>query len=168
MKNNQICIVSMLVCCLFMYSCKTDEQNAKNVAYAYSYALANYQVDEAEAYATEETKSTTLIKARQLVAAVGEAYIKSDTPAELEITDITFPNDTSAIATYHKKTPIKDFSGTVELRKRDGKWLAHDLIPIVSVPDPSSYQAPKQTSEDGKEIHEFQPVNNVDKKAKKN
>lgn len=167
MKINQNHVITLLICCAILCSCKTDEQNAKNVAYAYSYAMANYRVDEAEAYATEETKTSTLIKARQLVAAVGETYIKSDTPAELEITDITFPDDTSAIATYHKKTPIKDFSGTVELRKRNGKWLAHDPIPVVVIPDSNARQAPKQVSKDGKKIREYQPSNINNRKNKK-
>lgn len=118
-------------CCAFLASCHTDRQNATKAAYEYSYAMANYQIDQAEPFATEETKSTTLVKARQLVNAVDKAYIQSDTPAELEITNLEFTSDTSAIATYHKTTPIKDFSGTLELRKRNGIWLAHTPIPVV-------------------------------------
>lgn len=168
MEINQNHVVTLLACCILFVSCKTDEQNAKKVAYAYSYAMANYQVDEAEMYATDETKNTTLIKARQLVAAVGEEYVKSDTPAELEITDISFSDDTSAIATYHKKTPIKDFSGTVELRKRDGKWFAHDPIPVVTSPNPDSIKLPKHFSKEGKEIKEFEFSPKKGMKTKKN
>lgn len=107
----------------------------QQVAYAYSYALANYHVDEAEEYATEETKSTTLVKARSLVKAVGDEYIQSDTPAEIEITDVELQSDTVAIATYHKTTPIKDITGTLELRKRDGEWFAHSPMKKVVVPE---------------------------------
>lgn len=159
---------AMILCGILLCCCHTDKHNATNVAYEYSYALANYQVDVAEPYATSETKSTTLVKARQVIQSVGEKYIKSDTPAELEITDITFPTDTSAVATYHKKTPIKDFSGTVELRKRDGKWLVHDPIPIIEMPDTITNHVPKAFSKDGKEIHVLQPDENIFNKTEQN
>jgi hypothetical protein len=133
-------------------SCKNDEQMVQQVAYAYSYAMANYQVDDAAEYATEETKNTTLIKARSLMKAVGDAYIQSDTPAEIEITDVELTTDTTAIATYHKTTPIKDMTGTLELRKRDGKWLAHIPLTETTLPEKIIYY------KDGKEIKETKPL----------
>lgn len=123
---------------VILFSCKNDEQMIQQVAYAYSYAMANYHVDEAEEYATEETRNTTLVKARGLVKAVGEAYIQSDTPAEIEIVEVEMVSDTSAIATYHKTTPIKDMTGTLELRKRDGKWLAHIPLTVAKMPEKES------------------------------
>lgn len=125
---------------------------AQQVAYAYSYAMANYQVDDAAEYATEETKNTTLIKARSLMKAVGEAYIQSDTPAEIEITSIELTTDTTAIATYHKTTPIKDLTGTLELRKRDGKWLAHIPLKETKIPEK------KTINKEGKEVKEIKPM----------
>jgi hypothetical protein len=112
--------------------------------------MANYHVDEAEQYATEETKSTTLVKARSLVQAVGDAYIQSDTPAEIEITNVELKSDTVAIATYHKTTPIKDMTGTLELRKRDGEWYAHTPLKETVPPEKKYYK-------DGKEIKDFVP-----------
>lgn len=110
--------------------CKSDEERINDVAYNYSFAMANYDVATAEKYATQETKETTLVMARKLIEKVGNEYIKSDTPATIEIDDINILNDTSAIATYHKTTPIKDFRGPLELRKRNNRWLAHATIPI--------------------------------------
>lgn len=134
---------------LLCQSCKNDEQVVQQVAYAYSYAMANYHVDDAESFATEETRNTTLIKARQMVEAVGDNYIKSDTPAEIEITNVEFKSDTIAIATYHKTTPIKDITGTLELRKRDGEWYAHTPLKIVERPETQPYY------KNGKEVKEM-------------
>jgi len=143
---------------LLCHSCKNEEQVVQQVAYAYSYAMANYHVDEAEQYATEETKSTTLVKARSLVQAVGDAYIQSDTPAEIEITNVELKSDTVAIATYHKTTPIKDMTGTLELRKRDGEWYAHIPLTVVTPPEPKPYM------KDGKEVKEFDPQPKLEKR----
>lgn len=148
-KKNYLFLTLPVFCCIFFTACHTDKQNATKAAYEYSYAMANYLVDQAEPFATEETKSTTLLKARQLINAVDKAYIQSDTPAELEITNLEFTSDTSAIATYHKVTPIKDFSGTLELRKRNGVWLAHTPIPVVE-------QTPRKNNNDSR-IKRFNP-----------
>lgn len=121
--------IVMLSCC-----CKHEQKMVEKAAYEYSYAMANYNVDEAEKYATEETKNTTLKMARGIVKKVDPEYIKSDTPASIEIIDVKMVNDTCAVATYHKQTPLKDFSDTLELRKRDGKWYAHALPKQREVP----------------------------------
>lgn len=135
---------------LLCHSCKNEEQVVQQVAYAYSYAMANYRVDEAEQYATEETRNTTLIKARSLMQSVGDVYIQSDTPAEIEITNVELKSDTVAIATYHKTTPIKDMTGTLELRKREGEWYAH-------IPLKETVPLEKKYYKDGKEIKDFVP-----------
>lgn len=142
-------IVFLLVLgAVFLLSCKNDEQMVQQVAYAYSYAMANYHVDEAEEYATEETRNTTLVKARGLVKAVGEAYIQSDTPAEIEIVEVEMISDTCAIATYHKTTPIKDMTGTLELRKRNGQWYAHTPLNVMKEPEKTH-----TTVKEGEAIH---------------
>ena len=92
--------------------------------------MANYNIDEAEPYATPETRNTTLVIARHLVQAVDSSYIISDTPAKIKILDIEIYNDTQAYAVYRKTTPIKDFYDTLYLRKRDGDWYAHVLSPV--------------------------------------
>ena len=143
---------------LLCHSCKSDEQMVQQVAYAYSYAMANYHVDDAESFATEETRNTTLVKARKLVEAVGDAYIQSDTPAEIEITNVEFKSDTVAIATYHKTTPIKDMTGTLELRKRNGEWYAHIPLKVATPPETKPYY------KDGKEVKEVE----LPQKYKKN
>lgn len=101
-----------------------EKHAAKDVAYRYAMDMANYRIDSAAQYATAETMETLEI-GRRLVSAVGQEYIDSDTPANIEITAVELENDTMAFAVYHKTTPIKDFIDTLHLRKRNGKWLAH-------------------------------------------
>ena len=146
--NSKYLVLLYLVAPFLFISCKNDEQMVQQVAYSYLYAMANYQVDNAEEYATEETRNTTLVKARSLVKAVGDAYIQSDTPAEIEITGIEMQSDTVAIVSYHKTTPIKDMTGTQELRKRNGQWYAH--IPLIMVEKPDSKPV---YDKEGKEIN---------------
>lgn len=126
-------ILLLMLSSTLLLSCSysSEKKIIREVAYNYAYALANYNVDEAENYATEETRSLTLAVARNMITAVGSEYIKSDTPAEIEIRSVEIINDTVAKTVYHKTTPLKDFSDTLYLRKRNGEWLAHVLIPVV-------------------------------------
>lgn len=116
---------------ILLLSCSGEKTAVKQVAYDYSYAMANYNISAAEEYATEETRSVTLVVARKMIAAVGDEYIAKDTPATINILSVDIKNDTQAYAVYQKITPIKDFVDTLELRKRDGEWLAHVLIPTM-------------------------------------
>ena len=124
--------LSLLALVILLASCNLDEKKAREVGYDYAFAMANYQVDEAAKYATEETRRSTLILAKNYTAAVGEEYVKSDTPAKLETVDFTRIDDTTAIMNFHKTTPIKDTRFSLLLRKRNGHWLAHDTIPTIT------------------------------------
>ena len=135
-----ILVAGVLFCCC---SCKSDRNLAEQTAYNYSFAMANYEIDEAAKYATDETQNTILRTAKKLVEGLDSSYIKSDTPATIEIIDVELTSDTTAVATYHKITPIKDFSGTVELRKRDGQWKAH----VVPREIPKEYEPAKKDSD---------------------
>ena len=63
MKKVSIMLVAVL---FFSCCCKHEQKMVEKAAYEYSYAMANYQIDEAEKYATEETKNTTLNMAKKL------------------------------------------------------------------------------------------------------
>jgi len=130
MKRYYSFILLLSAIILLSTGCNQEEKKARDIGYRYAYAMANYQVDEAAQYATEETKNTTLVMAKTLTKAVGEAYVKSDTPAKVEIIDFTFENDTSAVINFHKTTPIKDMKYPLLMRKRNGQWMAHDTIPV--------------------------------------
>ena len=118
--------ISFAACIAFLcIGCTSTQDLVEDVAYKYSYAMANYDVDQAEQYADDETKRTTITTGRGMLTLVDSNYIKSDTPANIEIIATEMTSDTSAVVTYHKTTPIKDFTGTVEVRKRNGEWLVH-------------------------------------------
>lgn len=113
---------------LFCFACNNENGQIKQAAYDYSIAMANYDIDGAEAFCTEETSASLLKTARYLMQFVDSSYIASDTPATIDIVSVERVTDTSAYAVFHKRTPIKDFTDTLEMRKRDGRWLAHDPI----------------------------------------
>lgn len=118
---------------LLSASCRPSEkQTIEKVAGDYALATSNYQLDEAEAYCTKETSESTLRIGRFLISQIDTAYILSDTPATVEILESAVTSDTTAYAVYHKKTPIKDFVDTLNLRRRDGQWLVHE--PVKKIP----------------------------------
>jgi hypothetical protein len=127
MKKNIFSILPLVVI-LILVSCKSEEQKAQDVAYKYSKAMANYDIDEAEKYATQETKDITIDMARSLLSQLDSSYILSDTPATVEISSFDMLSDTSAIVSFTKNTPIKqDLKFQIEVRKRNGKWKAHAI-----------------------------------------
>lgn len=145
MKKHFSLILCLFALALLLTGCNLNERKARKVGYNYAYAMANYQVDKAAKYATEETKNTTLIMAKHLTKAVGEEYIKSDTPAKVEIVKYSQLDDTTAVIEFHKTTPIKNSNFPLLMRKRNGQWMAHDTIPVrqeePQMPDSSSSMA---------------------------
>ena len=144
MKNTKT--ITLLTAALLLMACASDEEKIEKAAYKYNYAMANYDVDGAERYATQETRETTLETARELLPMVNPDYIKSDTPATIEIGNIAMANDTLAYVNYRKRTPIKDMTLSIEMRKRHGRWLAHAPIPVMEMPE-----APMPTDDKGEE-----------------
>lgn len=121
----------LLAIVLSLFACSNTEEQIREAAYNYSYAMANYDIDGAEPYADEETIQTTLATGRLLLQRVDKNYIKRDTPATITIEDIAMINDTAAVVDYHKVTPIKDFRDTVEVRKYGQRWLVHTPIKVI-------------------------------------
>lgn len=116
----------LLAACLVvsLMACRSEERKAERVAYLYSKAMANYRIDDAEPYVTEETLPT-LDFLRRLVKEVPSEYIERDTPATIEITQVSLTSDTTAWAHYHKTTPNKDFRDSIPMVRREGKWRIH-------------------------------------------
>lgn len=121
-----ICTVLLLSCCSSEKS--IEKKNIKEIAFNYEQALGNFDVESAEKYACKETKEHTLTVAKAMVKRVDRKYLESDLPATIKITNIQLTSDTTATAKWHKTTPRSKKSGTLELRKRNGKWQAFDPI----------------------------------------
>ncbi len=111
-------------------ACNNDTKEISQVAYDYCMATANYRIDDAEQYCTEETSNSTLVMARYLISLVDTAFIASNTPAEIKIEKVERTSDTTAVVTYHNTTPLKSYSNTVDLLRRDGRWLVH--LPLTA------------------------------------
>lgn len=118
----RLCIT--LAAVLGLAACAKEEKVVEQVAYDYSIAMANYRIDDAEPYVTEETLPT-LDFLRRLVKEVPSEYIERDTPVTIEITQVSLTSDTTAWAHYHKTTPNKDFRDSIPMVRREGKWRIH-------------------------------------------
>lgn len=126
MKQHHILPIALTV----ILSCTTpnsEKDTISQAAHHYLHAVTNYDLDAAEAFCTEETTKHTLAVGRHLLTLVDSSYIASDTPATIEIKSVKQLSDTSAYAVYHKQTPRKDYVDTMQMRKRDGQWLAHSI-----------------------------------------
>ncbi len=95
--------------------------------------MGNYRIDDAEKYATDETRRITLqFFERQIIPYLEEGYIEKNTPATIEITGVDITSDTSATVSFHKSAPNTEQDGTLNMVKRDGKWQAKV---VVKIPD---------------------------------
>ena len=112
----------------FWASCDNDKNGIISAAYGYCMATSQYDFEEAEQYCTMETQNTTLLVAKDVMSMLDTGYVTKDSPVSIEILSTVEKSDTLALAIYHKITPIKDFTDTLELRKRNGKWLVHSPI----------------------------------------
>ena len=132
MKN-----ISLLIgITILLASCaqQSDTKQIEKTAYKYLKAMGDYKIAKAEDYADNETRSVTLqFFERKMMPYVDSTYIKSNMPAKITIGDITIIDDTSALVTYHKSTPITEQDGELQMRKEDGKWKAHVVIKIPNI-----------------------------------
>ena len=122
-------LISLLAVLMFG-GCVSEEKAVRTAALGYLDAMANYRVDDAMPFCTQETQNGVLVTARSLVEGVDTSYILSDTPASVEITHVDMIDDTSAVIFFHKTTPIKSQHGTLDVVKRNGQWLAHIDMPV--------------------------------------
>lgn len=129
---------------LLLCSCKSNEQKAKDALTGYALNIANYNLDDAEQYATSETIETTIDTYRNLLQYVDSAYLEQDSPASIVIDLMSITSDTTAEGTYTKTTPIKHEQYTVQLRKRNGKWMVHNPMETKKVDPEDLQQAPAQ------------------------
>lgn len=122
--------IVLLLSVLCLMACNSETKEIHQVAYDYCMATANYRIDDAEQYCTEETSKSTLVMARYLISLVDTSFIASNTPAEITIEKVERTSDTTAVVTYHNTTPLKSYSNTVDLLRRDGRWLVH--LPLTA------------------------------------
>lgn len=117
--------VCACVLLLLLVECDSEKKIIELAANDYLMAVSLYDLDGAEAYCTEETSRTTLVIGRYLMAYTDSSFFEQDKPVAIDITAVRCTSDTTATVHFHKVTPIKDITDSLEMRKRDDKWLAH-------------------------------------------
>lgn len=120
---------------LFMITgCKSEQTLIKDAAMGYLTAMGNYQIKEAEAFATEETIENTLhFIEESIMPNLDKNYLKQNTPATIEIQEINQLSDTTAEVKYVKTTPIQVQNGKLDMVKRNKEWKAQVMIKIPAV-----------------------------------
>lgn len=114
--------------------CKSEQSLIENAAMCYLTAMGNYQIKEAEAYASEETIEKTLHTIEELIMPnLDSTYLKQNTPATIEIKEVIQTSDTTAEVKYVKTTPIQVQEGSLDMVKRNKEWKAQVIIVIPEV-----------------------------------
>lgn len=103
------------------------EQTRRDIeaaAYGYLDAMGNYRPNDAAPYATRLTCERSIPILAILTEKCDTAYIRSNTPADIEIKGVRMLSDTSAYAYYHKHTPITEQEDSLLMLLEEGRWLA--------------------------------------------
>lgn len=110
--------------------------------------MGNYEFDDAWEYATAETQNTTLKLFRDVIMPGTDMdYVNSNRPATITITSVEIDSDTTAVAHFHKSTPIQEQDGMIELRLRNGNWYVYQPIEIpeeLQMPQEHTYTYPER------------------------
>ena len=134
MKRNLLWILALLLC----VACGSHQNDIEKAAYGYLDAMGNYRIEDAKPYASRQTCEKTLdVLQKSLMPKVDTNYIKSNTPATIEILGVEVLSDTTAVVNYKKTTPITvQNDGRLDMIKEDGRWCAEVIIalpPIVAM-----------------------------------
>lgn len=130
MKKN---ILSLSICLAFfcLQGCKSEQSLIEESAMGYLTAMGNYRIKEAEAFASEETIENTLHAIEKYIMPnLDSTFMLKNTPATIEIKDVTQIDDTLAEVSYVKTTPIQVQEGKLDMVKRNNSWKAQVKIVI--------------------------------------
>ena len=146
MKKTAILIIAALG--TLLSGCASNQKRIEQAAYGYLDAMGNYRFDDAYDYATQETQTNTLeVIQQRIMPNTDMEYIRRNTPAEITITGVDIIDDTTAIVSFHKSTPIQEQDGTLDMHKRGNRWLAHVLInlpPLIKDTQNDTLHFPKR------------------------
>ena len=126
---------------MLLTACANDKEQIRQCAQGYLDAMGNYRPTEARQYSTQQTCDVTLAFFERVMEFTDSSVYANNIPAEITIGEITITDDTTATVNFHKSTPSTQQDGTINLVKREGKWLV-DLV--LNVPNlPSKDQSPR-------------------------
>ena len=130
MKKNLAYLFFVFSTALFC-GCKSEQTLIENAAMGYLNAMGNYQIKEAEAYASDETIEKTLHVIEEVIMPnLDPNYVKQNTPATIEIKEVNQLSDTTAQVKYVKTTPIQVQEGSLDMVKRNQEWKAQVIIQL--------------------------------------
>lgn len=130
MKKNTPIIAVLLA--LLASACSNDTEKIQIAAQGYLDAMGNYRPSDARAYAAQETQDSTLSYYESLMADMDPALYANNMPATITLGEINI-QDTIAQVSYHKSTPITQQDGSLTLVKRQGEWLAYEVIHVPPI-----------------------------------
>lgn len=129
--RRQIIFIAALT--LLLTSCHRDAA-LRESAMSYVQAIAEYRIDDAKQYATDETVQNTLrVVEFYIMPILDSTYIEQNTPAKIHIDSIQHQSDTVAMVYYTKKTPIQKAHAQIEMRLQNGQWKAHQPIELPAM-----------------------------------
>ena len=133
MKKN-LAFITLAIITVIFGNCKSKQTSIEDAAMGYLTAMGNYQIKEAEAYASEETIEKTLHVIEEVIMPnLDPNYVKQNTPASIEIKEVNQLSDTTAEVKYVKTTPIQVQEGSLEMVKHNKEWKAQVLIQLPEV-----------------------------------
>jgi glutamyl/glutaminyl-tRNA synthetase len=130
MKNTVLIIVCACIVALFC-GCQSEQTLIENAAMGYLTAMGNYQIKEAEEFASEETIEKTLHVIEEVIMPnLDPEYLKKNTPATIEIKEVNQLSDTTAEVKYVKTTPIQIQEGSLDMVKQNKEWKAQVIMQL--------------------------------------
>ncbi len=128
------CVASFFLLILVhsFWGCSSQDKKLRGVAQHYLDATSRYDVPDACRYCTEETADGLRMLDTTIMRIVDSDYIKRNMPAKVKINGVDMVNDSMAVVSYHKHTPISDFDGELNMVQRNGRWMANVKINIPS------------------------------------
>ncbi len=134
----------LLAAALLVVGCTPKDPDIRQAAQRYLDATATYDVSSAVEYCTPSTAEGLKAIEKHLLSLADSSLLQANMPATIRISAVERTSDSTATVQYHKKTPIKQFDGTLDMVLRDGRWLAH--LPI---------SLPNVMHTDGQKVREF-------------
>ncbi len=130
---------------LLFTACNSEERQIEKAAYGYLDAMGNYRIDDAEPFASPETRERTLPFVKNtLIPMTDTAYIQANQPATIVIDSLRILCSDTAKVDYTKTTPLKTLTGTIHMVKEEGRWLAY--VPLA-LPESINLPIPQENSD---------------------
>lgn len=131
MKRHTIAL--MLASALLGACSNNAEKEINRVAQHYIDATSDYDIDKACQYCTEETAAGLRDVEKYIMPLLDSSVIANSTPAHSTITATVITSDSTAEVSYHKKTPMDETDGKLNVVKRNSHWMIHapSTIPAV-------------------------------------